>query len=60
MSRAVEEQNRRLLRARDAMDRDYGKLLDVPSLARVIDSADGASEELVGVAVARGRRRCRA
>jgi AraC-like DNA-binding protein len=33
MSRAVEESNRRLLRARDAMDRDYAKPLDVPSLA---------------------------
>ena len=32
---AREDQNRRLLRARDAMDRDYAKPLDVPSLARV-------------------------
>ncbi len=30
-----EDQNRRLLRARDAMDRDYAKPLDVPALARV-------------------------
>ena len=35
MSRAVEESNRRMLRARDAMDRDYGKPLDVPTLARI-------------------------
>ena len=35
MSRAVEETNRRLLRARDAMDRDYAKPLDIPSLARI-------------------------
>lgn len=30
-----EETNRRLLRARDAIDRDYAKPLDVPSLARI-------------------------
>ena len=35
MSRAAEEQNRRLLRARDAMDRTYAEPLDVPALARV-------------------------
>jgi len=35
MSSAVEESNRRLLRARDAMDRDYAKTLDVPTLARI-------------------------
>jgi AraC-like DNA-binding protein len=35
MSRAVEESNRRLLRARDAMDRDYAQPLDIPSLARI-------------------------
>jgi AraC-like DNA-binding protein len=35
MSRAVEDSNRRLLRARDAMDRSYAKPLDIPSLARV-------------------------
>src|SRR5882757_1422694 len=35
MSRAVEEQNRRLLRARDAMDRDYAQPLDIPTLARI-------------------------
>ena len=34
MSRAVEESNRRLLRARDAMDRPYAEPLDVPTLAR--------------------------
>jgi transcriptional regulator GlxA family with amidase domain len=35
VSRAVEEQNRRLLRARDAMDRTYAEPLDIPALARV-------------------------
>ncbi|HEY6323799.1 MAG TPA: AraC family transcriptional regulator [Thermoanaerobaculia bacterium] len=35
MSRAVEESNRRLLRARDAMDRGYAEPLDVPTLARI-------------------------
>ena len=31
----MEEQNRRLLRARDAMDRAYAEPLDVPALARI-------------------------
>ena len=35
MSRAVEESNRRMLRARDAMDRDYAQPLDIPTLARI-------------------------
>ena len=35
MNREVEEANRRLLRARDAMDRTYAQPLDVPSLARI-------------------------
>src|ERR1041384_332995 len=35
MSRVVEESNRRLLRARDAMDRTYAQPLDIPALARV-------------------------
>jgi transcriptional regulator GlxA family with amidase domain len=35
MSRAVEESNRRLLRARDAMDGAYAQPLDVPALARI-------------------------
>jgi transcriptional regulator GlxA family with amidase domain len=35
MSRGVEESNRRLLRARDAMDRTYAQPLDVPALARI-------------------------
>ena len=29
------DQNRRLLRARDAMDRDYAKPLDIPALAKI-------------------------
>ncbi|HYP48548.1 MAG TPA: AraC family transcriptional regulator [Thermoleophilaceae bacterium] len=35
MSLAAEESNRRLLRARDAMDRAYAEPLDVPALARI-------------------------
>src|SRR6202035_2604510 len=35
MPRAVEESNRRLLRARDAMDLTYGRPLDIPTLARI-------------------------
>ena len=35
MGRASEEANRRLLRARDAMDRRYAEPLDVPTLARI-------------------------
>ena len=35
VSRAVEESNRRLLRARDAMDRAYAQPLDIPTLARI-------------------------
>jgi AraC-like DNA-binding protein len=35
MSRAAEESNRRMLRARDAMDRRFAEPLDVPALARI-------------------------
>jgi AraC-like DNA-binding protein len=35
VSRAVEESNRRMLRARDAMDFSYAQPLDIPALARV-------------------------
>ncbi|SCL14634.1 helix-turn-helix domain-containing protein [Micromonospora inyonensis] len=35
MSRAVEQSNRAMLRARDAMDRSYAEPLDIPSLARI-------------------------
>ncbi|MEV0152676.1 AraC family transcriptional regulator [Micromonospora sp. NPDC050686] len=35
MSRATEESNRAMLRARDAMDRAYADPLDVPALARI-------------------------
>ena len=35
MTRAVEELNRRMLRARDAMDRTYAQPLDIPALAQV-------------------------
>ena len=35
MSQAVEESNRRMLRARDAMDRTYAQTLDIPTLAKI-------------------------
>jgi transcriptional regulator GlxA family with amidase domain len=35
VGRGAEEQNRRLLHARDAMDRSYAEPLDVPTLARI-------------------------
>jgi AraC-like DNA-binding protein len=35
MSRAVEELNRRMLRARDAIDRAYAQPLDIPNLSQV-------------------------
>lgn len=35
MSRASEQANRRLLRARDAMDRAYAEPLDIAALARI-------------------------
>nr|BFE61171.1 helix-turn-helix transcriptional regulator [Dactylosporangium thailandense] len=38
---AAENQNRRLLRARDAMDRDYAQRLDLPALARLAHMSEG-------------------
>jgi len=35
MTRAVEETNRRMLRARDAIDRAYSHPLDIPNLAEI-------------------------
>ncbi len=35
MSRVVEDSNRHLLRARDAMDRSYAEALDITRLARI-------------------------
>jgi transcriptional regulator GlxA family with amidase domain len=35
MSRETEDSNRRMLRARDAMDRDYAQPLDIEALARI-------------------------
>jgi AraC-like DNA-binding protein len=35
VSRAQEELNRRMLRARDAMDRSYAEPLDIPRLAQI-------------------------
>ncbi len=40
MSRAVEDSNRRMLRARDAMDRDYAKPLDIATLASIADVSE--------------------
>lgn len=40
MSEATEESNRRLLRARDAMDRTYAEPLDVPALARIAHTSE--------------------
>jgi len=39
MGIGTEESNRRLLRARDAMDRTYGEPLDVAALARIADAS---------------------
>jgi AraC-like DNA-binding protein len=38
---ATEDQNRRLLRARDAMDRDYARPLSLPTLARIAHMSEG-------------------
>ena len=35
MSRETEDSNRRMLRARDAMDRDYAQPLDIEALAKI-------------------------
>ena len=35
VSRVIEDRNRRMLRARDTMDRAFARKLDVPALARV-------------------------
>ena len=40
VSRATEESNRRMLRARDAIDRDYARPLDVASLAKVAHTSE--------------------
>lgn len=40
MSRAVEQTNRRMLRARDAMDRSYAEPLDIPALARISHTSE--------------------
>jgi AraC-like DNA-binding protein len=40
MSRESEESNRRLLRARDAMDRAYAQPLDISTLARIACSSE--------------------
>ena len=40
MNRGVEDLNRRLLRARDAMDRTYARPLDVPALANIANVSE--------------------
>jgi AraC-like DNA-binding protein len=40
MTRATEETNRRMLRARDAMDRAYAQPLDISALARIACVSD--------------------
>jgi transcriptional regulator GlxA family with amidase domain len=40
VSRAVEETNRRMLRARDTMDRAYAEPLDVPALAQIANVSE--------------------
>jgi len=40
MSRAVEELNRRMLRARDAMDRAYAQPLDIAALATIANVSE--------------------
>src|SRR5687767_4677309 len=40
MSRSVEECNRRMLRARDAMDRAFAEPLCIPQLARIADVSE--------------------
>jgi AraC-like DNA-binding protein len=40
VSRAVEELNRRMLRARDAVDRAYANPLDIPLLSQVANVSD--------------------
>jgi len=40
VSRASEDSNRRMLRARDEMDRSYAEPLDVPALARIACVSD--------------------
>jgi transcriptional regulator GlxA family with amidase domain len=40
MSRATEDTNRRMLRARDAMDRAYALPLDIPALASIAAVSD--------------------
>jgi AraC-like DNA-binding protein len=40
VTRSVEDENRRMLRARDAMDRDYALPLDVPRLASIACVSD--------------------
>src|SRR5712672_1015330 len=40
MSRSVEECNRRMLSARDAMDRTFAKPLCIPRLARIVEVSE--------------------
>jgi AraC-like DNA-binding protein len=40
VTRAVEELNRRMLRARDAIDRGYSQQLDIPALAQMANVSE--------------------
>src|SRR3954468_8317832 len=40
MNRSLEECNRRMLRARDAMDRTFAQPLSIPELARIADVSE--------------------
>ena len=61
MSRAVEDSNRRMLRARDAMDRSYSQPLDIPSLARIAHVSEAhfirTFRDIVGESPSTYRRR---
>ncbi len=49
MSRAVEEQNRRMLRARDAIDRDYARPLDEATAEQVRELVTKGALGMAGI-----------
>jgi hypothetical protein len=60
MSRATEDRNRRLLRARDTIDRSYASPLEVAALARVAQgtvSTQRAAAQYVPACVEKTLRR---
>jgi AraC-like DNA-binding protein len=58
-----QQENRRLLRARDAIDRDYAQALDVAALARIAHVSPShfsrTFRDVVGVSPTEYRRRAR-